>query len=259
MSKRFLSKVVLVTGASRGIGRAVAEAFANEGAQVALCARTVRDIEQLADELNHKERRAIALECDVRVKSDVERALAELGKTWGKLHILVNNAGVSGRTPLEDPSDDRWHDILSTNLTGTYLVTKESLGLMNSGWGRIINMSSVLGRFGVPGYAAYCTSKHGLLGLTRALALELASRQITVNAICPGWVSTDMAEQGIREASEAMGISAQTFRDDALAAVPLRRFIEPEEVAKLVLYLASDDASAITGQTYNLCGGQSMD
>jgi NAD(P)-dependent dehydrogenase (short-subunit alcohol dehydrogenase family) len=259
MPKRFLSKVALVTGASRGIGRAVAQAFADEGAQVAMLARTLEPMEKMADELNRRERRAIAIRCDIRVKSEVEAALAELAKTWGKLHILVNNAGVSGRTPLGEPSDERWHEILTTNLTGTYFVTKAALGLMSSGWGRIINMSSVLGRFGVPGYAAYCTSKHGVIGLTRALALELASRQITVNAICPGWVSTEMTEQGIRESAEALGISAQTFREDAIAAVPLKRFIEPEEVAKLVLYLASDDASAVTGQTYNLCGGQTMD
>jgi NAD(P)-dependent dehydrogenase (short-subunit alcohol dehydrogenase family) len=254
-----MGRVVLVTGASRGIGRAVAEAFAGEGAQVALAARNVEQLEEMAASLNRGERRAIALRCDVQVKSEVEEALAELGRTWGKLHIVVNNAGVSGRTPIDDPSDDRWHQIVSTNLTGTYLITKAALGLMSSGWGRIINISSVLGRFGVPGFAAYCASKHGLLGLTRALALELASRQITVNAICPGWVSTDMAEQGIQETADAMGISAQEFREQATAAVPLRRFIEPAEVANLVLYLASNDASAITGQTYNLCGGQTMD
>lgn len=257
--KRFLSRVVLVTGASRGIGRAVAEAFAEEGAQVALLARTIEPMEELADELNRHERRALAIRCDVRDKSDVEAAVAELARTWGKLHILVNNAGISGRTPIDDSSEEKWQDILDTNLNGTYLVTKSALTLMGSGWGRIINMSSVLGRFGVPGYAAYCTAKHGLLGFTRALALELASRQITVNALCPGWVSTDMAEQGIRESSKAMGISAERFREDAIDAVPLKRFIEPEEVAKLVLYLASEDASGITGQTYNICGGQTMD
>ncbi len=257
--KRFMGRVALITGASRGIGRAIAEAFAAEGAQVALAARNVEQIEELAEALNREERRAIALRCDVRVKSEVEEAIAEIGRTWGKLHVVVNNAGVSGRTPIDDPSDDRWHQILDTNLTGAYLITKASLDLMSSGWGRIINISSVLGRFGVPAFAAYCASKHGLLGFTRALALELASRQITVNAICPGWVTTDMAEQGIQETAEALGMSAEAFREEAIAGVPLKRFIEPDEVAKLVLYLASNDASMITGQTYNLCGGQTMD
>jgi ketoreductase len=116
----------------------------------------------------------------------------------------------------------------------------------------------VLGRVGAPGYAAYCTSKHGIIGFTRALALELAPRGITVNAVSPGWVETDMAERGIRETAEALGITPEEFRERAIADVPLKRFIEPGEVAKLVLYLASDDASAITGQTYNICGGEVM-
>jgi ketoreductase len=226
---------------------------------VALGARRIDALEEVAEELNHGERRAIALRCDVTVKAEVQEALAQLGRTWGKLHVVINNAGVSGRTPIEESSEERWHQILNTNLTGAYLVTKAALEWMNSGWGRIINISSVLGRFGVPGYGAYCASKHGLIGLTRALALELAPREITVNAICPGWVSTEMADDGIRESATAMGISPDAFREQAIAAVPLRRFIEPEEVAKLILYLASNDAHGITGQTYNLCGGQTMD
>ncbi|MGH9389873.1 MAG: SDR family NAD(P)-dependent oxidoreductase, partial [Vicinamibacteria bacterium] len=108
------------------------------------------------------------------------------------------------------------------------------------------------------GYAAYCTAKHGILGFTRALALELAPRGITVNALCPGWVETDMAEQGIRETATVLGISPEEFREQAIAGVPLKRFIDPVEIAKLVLYLTSDDASAITGQAYNICGGQVM-
>jgi ketoreductase len=255
---RYSGKVALVTGASRGIGRAIAEAYLEEGAKVALCARTLRQLESLSEAWNRKERRALALECDVTSKDQVDRAVEELEKTWGKLHIIVNNAGISGRTPLDGESDDLWHRILATNLNGSYYVTRRALELMSSGDGRIVNLSSVLGRFGVPGYAAYCTSKHGILGFTRALALELAPRGITVNAVCPGWVQTDMADQGIRESAEALGLSPEEFREQAVAGVPLRRFIDPAEIAKLILYLTSDDASAITGQTYNICGGQVM-
>jgi NAD(P)-dependent dehydrogenase (short-subunit alcohol dehydrogenase family) len=261
---RFAGKVALVTGASRGIGRAVAEAYLGEGAKVALCARTLADLEALADEWNRKDRRALALKCDVTSREEVSRALGEVERSWGKLHILVNNAGISGRTPMDSADeeiaeiDERWDRILATNLKGSYLVTRHALPLMSSGGGRIINMSSVLGRFGVPGYAAYCTAKHGIIGFTRALALELAPRGITVNALCPGWVETDMATQGIRESSEALGISPSEFREQAIAGVPLKRFLDPSEIAKLVLYLSSDDASAITGQTYNICGGQVM-
>jgi len=125
--------------------------------------------------------------------------------------------------------------------------------------GRIINTSSVLGRFGVPGYTAYCASKHAVIGFTRALALELVGRQITVNAICPGWVDTEMAAQGMQLGAEAMGITFQQFKEQAIGRVPLGRIIQPDEVAGLVKFLASAHASAITGQTYNICGGQTMD
>jgi ketoreductase len=255
---RFSGKVALVTGASRGIGRAVAEAYLEEGAKVALCARTRSVLESVADAWNRKDRRALALECDVTSLDQVERAVGEIEKTWGKLHIVVNNAGISGRTPLDVDASDLWQRILATNLTGSYHVTRKALDLMSSGDGRIVNLSSVLGRFGVPGYAAYCTSKHGIIGFTRALALELAPRGITVNAVCPGWVQTDMADRGIRESAEALGITPEEFREQAVGGVPLKRFIDPSEIAKLILYLTSDDASAITGQTYNICGGQVM-
>jgi ketoreductase len=258
---RYSGKVALVTGASRGIGRAIAEAYLEEGARVALCARSSADLEALAESWNRKDRRAIALRCDVTSRDEVARAFDEVEKSWGKLHILVNNAGISGRTPLDSAgaaSDELWDRILETNLKGSYLVTRHALPLMSSGGGRIVNMSSVLGRFGVPGYAAYCTAKHGIIGFTRALALELAPRGITVNALCPGWVETDMADQGIRETAAVLGISPEEFREQAIAGVPLKRFIDPPEIAKLVLYLTSDDASAVTGQAYNICGGQVM-
>jgi NAD(P)-dependent dehydrogenase (short-subunit alcohol dehydrogenase family) len=256
---RFAGRVALVTGASRGIGRAIAEAYLEEGAKVALLARSLPALEAIAEAWNRKDRRALAIRCDVTSKEDVGSALETIERSWGKLHIVVNNAGISGRTPIDgEGSDERWESILETNLTGSYRVTRAALDLMTSGDGRIVNLSSVLGRFGVPGYAAYCTTKHGIIGFTRALALELAPRGITVNAVCPGWVSTDMAEQGIRESAEAAGMSPEAFREQAIEGVPLKRFLDASEVAKLVLYLTSDEASSITGQTYNICGGQVM-
>jgi ketoreductase len=257
---RFVGKVALVTGASRGIGRAIAQAYLEEGAKVALCARSLPELEALASDSNRKDRRAIALKCDITSKEEVGLAFEELERTWGKLHILVNNAGISGRTPmspLSEVDDDRWTRILATNLTGTYFVTRRALELMGPG-GRIVNQSSVLGRFGVAGYAAYCAAKHGVIGFTRALALELAPREITVNALCPGWVQTDMADQGIQESAAALAITPEEFREQAIRGVPLKRFLDASEIAKLALYLTSDEASGITGQTYNICGGQVM-
>jgi len=169
----------------------------------------------------------------------------------------VNNAGAGGGQPIHKTETASWRRILDTNVWGTFLVTRQAAPLMAEG-GRIVSVSSVLGRFGVPGYTAYCASKHAVIGFTRALALELASRGITVNAICPGWVDTDMAARGMQAGAKAMGISFDAFRDQALGAVPIKRIIQPEEVANLVKFLASPETSAITGQTYNICGGQVM-
>ena len=156
--------------------------------------------------------------------------------------------------------DSRWHEIIDTNLTGLYLVSKAALPrIPDHRGGRVINISSVLGRFGVPGYTAYCAAKHGVIGFTKALALEVAPREITVNAICPGWVETEMAVHGMRLGGEATGSDYETFRRQALAAVPLGRILEPEEVAGLVAYLVSDEASGMTGQSIGLNAGSHME
>jgi NAD(P)-dependent dehydrogenase (short-subunit alcohol dehydrogenase family) len=195
---------------------------------------------------------------DVTSDGSIARAVDALRADVAHLDVVVNNAGIGGGEPVAGSDIERWRRTIDTNLTGTYLVTRAVLPLMRGG-GRIINLSSVLGRFGVPGYTAYCASKHAVIGFTRALALELAPKQITVNAICPGWVDTEMAEQGMRQGAAATGQTFEQFRASALGAVPIKRIIQPEEVAGLVAFLASPAAAAITGQTYNICGGQTMD
>ncbi len=253
--RRLNGKVAFVTGASRGIGEAIVRRFAAEGARVALGARDHAAIGRHAAELSAAGAEAMAIRCDVTDAESVRQAVAATVERWGRLDVLVNNAGLGGQTPLEgvDETDDaRWDAILATNITAVFRVTRAASAHLAEG-GRVINLSSVLGRFGVPGYAAYCASKHGVIGLTRALALELAPRNITVNAICPGWVETEMARQGFARFG-----SVEAGRAAAAAMAPLKRVLDPEEIGGLAAYLASDDARSITGQAIVADGGQVM-
>jgi NAD(P)-dependent dehydrogenase (short-subunit alcohol dehydrogenase family) len=252
-------RVALVTGGSRGIGKAIARALAEQGAKVAICSRDAEAVRQAADEISPGGGRILAFQADVAEQADVRTLVRGIVSRWGQIHILVNNAGINARIPIDAEDEARWIQILTVNVVGAYYVTREVVRYMpNHDGGRIINISSVLGRFGVPAYTAYCTAKHGIIGFTRALALEVVGRGITVNAICPGWVETDMAHLGMQETAAALGMSTEEFRKQALAMVPIQRILDPKEVADLAVYLASDASAAMTGQTINLCGGQVM-
>jgi ketoreductase len=252
------NKVALVTGGATGIGRSIAIELAKNGARVAIASRSLGRITSTVEELRTAGFAALGVQMDVRKRPDVEAGIAAIVSEWGPLHILVNNAGVSGLSLITDPDDTKWFDIIDTNLNGLYLVTKAALRQMVDGAGRVINISSVLGKFGVPGYAAYCATKHGMIGFSRALALEMVHRGITVNTICPGWVDTEMATLGITESAALQGITPEEFKTQAIAAVPIKRFLQAEEVAALVAYIASEAAAGITGQAINICGGQIM-
>src|SRR5690606_9000784 len=226
-------------------------------ASLAICARTAETLALTADELRSQGVEVYSEVCDQRNRAEVDRFIAAAKERFGRFDILVNNAGASGLTPVDEAADDTWRNIIGTNLDGLYYVTSRVVPDMPNG-ARIINISSVLGRFGVPGYAAYCTSKHGVIGFTRAAVLELAACKITVNAVCPGWVETDLARIGMERGAQASGVTYEEFRQRALEAVPLKAMIMPEEVAELVYFLATPGAANITGQTYNICGGQIM-
>ena len=260
-------RVAVITGGGRGIGRAIAEHFYREGAKVAIASRNVKVLQTVALEINQGDHRIVPFRCDVTDRDEVEVMIGNVVEVWDRIDILVNNAGTSGLTPLLPPPeaaeqeavDARWLEILATNLTGMYQVTRQAVRHMpDGGRGRVINLASVLGKFGVPGYAAYCASKHGVIGFTRALALELAPRRITVNALCPGWVPTDMARQGLEAGAARLGVDVEEFRRRAQEQVPLGRFIEADEVARLAAFVASDAASGMTGQAINLDGGSAM-
>jgi len=257
-------RVVVITGGGRGIGRAIAQRFYDEGARVAIASRNAKTLQTVAMEMNKGDHRIVPFRCDVTDRDEVEVLFGNVVEVWDRVDILVNNSGLSGVTPAvsdrpDDDSEARWRDILATNLPGDWSCIREALPHMSEdGSGSKCMNTSVLGKFGVPGYSAYCASKHGVIGLTKALALELAPKKITVNAICPGWVDTEMAAIGVEAGAKATGITAAEFRKQAEAQVPLGRFIEPDEVARLALFIASDAGAAMTGQAVNFDGGAAM-
>ena len=259
---RLQDRVAVVTGGGRGIGRAIAEAFYREGARVAIASRNAKVLQTVAMEVNKGDHRIVPFRCDVTNPDEIEVMIGNVIEVWDRVDILVNNAGVSGPTPVVgaregDDVGKRWRDILDTNLTGMFGCVREAVPHMpEGGRGRILNIASILGKIGAPGRAAYCASKHGVIGLTRALALELAPKGITVNAICPGWVDTDMARDSFGGSAAAGGITADEARHAAQAAIPLGRFIRADEVAELAVFLASDAGAGVTGQAINIDGGE---
>jgi NAD(P)-dependent dehydrogenase (short-subunit alcohol dehydrogenase family) len=250
------NRIALITGGGRGIGRAIAVAFAREGARVVLAARTGQQVEDAAAEIGNEDI-ALPVVCDVSDLSNVQLMFARVSVRFGRgPDILVNNAGIAESAPLAKTDDDLWQRHLAINLTGTFYCTRAAVpAMLGRGWGRVINIASIAGKTGAPYIAAYAASKHGVLGLTRSIALEVAAKGITVNAICPGYVDTDMTTRGIEN------VIAKTRRsaDEALDAIkkmsPQNRLITVEEVAALALLLASDEGRGINGQAINIDGG----
>jgi NAD(P)-dependent dehydrogenase (short-subunit alcohol dehydrogenase family) len=244
-------KLALITGGGRGIGRAIALLFAQHGVRIAVAARTREQVESVAREIGPQ---AVALTCDVSNAESVSRMFADLHPD-----ILVNNAGVAESAPFVQTSDELWQRHLAINLSGTFYCTRAALpAMLERGWGRIINIASIAAKTGAPYIAAYAASKHGVLGLTRSVALEVATSGVTVNAICPGYVETEMVERGVERITARTGRSAEEARDMLRRMSPQNRLVTPEEVAALALLLASDEGRGITGQGINIDGGTVM-
>lgn len=252
-------KRAVVTGAGKGIGRSIALALAEAGADVAVTARTASDVERLADEIQALGRRSAFVPCDVTDASQVQHMATTLLESLGGLDILVNNAGNAGSHKLLNHPDELWHRMLAVNLTSVYYVSKAFLPtLTEQRSGRIINIASIASRSGGSYIAAYTASKHGVLGLTRSLATEMLPYNITVNAICPGYVDTPMTDASVNNIMTRTGLDEEKARAALEKSSPQNRLIAPSEVAAIAVFLALDINRGITGQAINIDGGGTM-
>jgi 3-hydroxybutyrate dehydrogenase len=258
LNLKLKDRIALITGGGRGIGRAVAFAFAREGASVCVIARTDTEVARVAAEVREEcSVEALSFSCDVSDSEAVARTFAMARESFGRgPDILVNNAGIAESAPLVKTSDELWQRHLGVNLSGTFHCTRAALpAMIEQGWGRVINVASIAGKTGAPYIAAYTASKHGVLGLTRCVALEVAMKGITVNAICPGYVETDMAAHAVENITAKTGKSGEEARRILERLSPQNRLVTPEEVAALALLLASDEGRGINGQAINIDGG----
>ncbi len=250
-------KTVVVTGAGSGIGFAIASELASEGYGLILMGRDVSRLEEAKQKLAQADKHCVQ-SCDVRDRNALDAALQNSGVDT--LYGVVINAGVGGENQAGD--NDRWQEIIDTNLSGSYHTLNACLPFLkkcsDNSFRKVVFVSSILARLGVPGYSAYCASKAGILGLMRSMASQLAGDRILVNALCPGWVDTAMAQEGIRGFADALGISKEEARQQAMEQVPLGKMSTPEEIANFVVFLMSDAQTSLTGQTLDINNGAMM-
>jgi NAD(P)-dependent dehydrogenase (short-subunit alcohol dehydrogenase family) len=248
----------VVTGASRGIGAAIAAALAAEGARVSLLGRDEVKLSQVSDELGGGGH-AVPVKVDVADVDSVREAFTAARRHFGPVHILVNNAGMAASAKFTETDLPTWNKILAVNLTGTYLCAREAVpDMLKLGFGRMVNVASIAGLRGAAYISAYSTSKHAVIGLTRSLALEFATKNITVNAVCPGYTDTDIVREAVANIRAKTGRSEKEALDALVATNPQRRLIAPKEVADTALWLCKPGTESVTGQSIVIAGGEVM-
>jgi NAD(P)-dependent dehydrogenase (short-subunit alcohol dehydrogenase family) len=253
---RLKDHIALITGASRGIGRAVAQAYVREGAKVALVATGKASLEALCQDMGWTSEQVLCVAADVARQDQVQHAVGQTLARWGRIDVLVNNAGIYQAAAFLDHTPQDFQRLLDVNLFGVMHFMQACLPQMQQRRsGAIINIASTAGKWGSRNQSAYNTSKHAVVGLTRCVALEASSHQVTVNAICPGFVQTDMVDELKAQASQAAGASVDDFLKAMMGRVPLGRFMQPGEIAELAVYLGSPAARGITGQSIHIDGG----
>ena len=256
MGQRLKDKVAVITGASRGIGQAIAQAYATEGAKLCLLATDAAKLTALKDALGLPATHILVQLVDVRQRDAVFQVVQAAERHFGQIDVLVNNAGVYRSKPFLDYAVQDFQDLLDVNLMGVVNFMQACLpGMQARGSGSIVNIASTAGKWGSRNQSAYNVSKHAVVGLTRCVALEASPYHVTVNAICPGFVQTDMVENLKQQAAQSAGASVDAFMQAALARVPLGRIITPQEIAAMAVYLGSVEASGITGQSLHIDGG----
>ncbi len=251
-------RIAFITGATSGIGLAVTESLARQGLAVFGVARNAENVTALVKRLREEGLEVAGTTCDVSSTDEVREAVAAAVREYGRIDVLVNNAGRNGGGQTATMDDATWFDVIDTNLNSVFRVTREVLangGMLDNGWGRVISIASTGGKQGVVLAAPYSASKHGVVGFTKAVGLELAKTGVTVNAVCPGFVETPMAQRVRQGHAEYYGTTEDDVQKKFEARIPIGRYVTPEEVAGMVGYLVSDAAASVTAQAINVCGG----
>lgn len=247
-------RTALVTGGGRGIGWAIAQRLHREGARVVVAGRTRSEVDQAATELG-----GVGVVMDVADRASIAAGLAAVAERAGHVDVLINNAGAAESAPLGKTADELWDRMMAVNASSAFSLCRALIPpMVERGWGRVVNVASNAGLTGYAYTAAYCASKHAVVGLTRAAAMEVARSQVTVNAVCPGFVSTRLTEEAVERIVKKTGRSAAEARRSLEAMSPQQRLVEPEEVAHVVAMLCSEAARSVNGQAIAVDGGQVM-